>query len=251
MKSTQNPDGGFGGNTKHDSSITSTLYVLIIAMLFEKLEEINKEEIYGYVMSLYNEKDGSFKGNEYGEVDGRFCYSAVYCLKILKKEIPSNCVEFFKKTFNFDGGFGGSPEAESHAAYVFCAVGALAMIGELDQFNQEKVLKFLSLRQTSLGGFNGRPEKLPDVCYSWWVLSSIYAITDKQIVDLDHLEQFILQCQDEEDGGFGDRPGNGIDIFHTFFALSALSLIDHQKYDLLEIHPVYAIPKYLVEKYID
>ena len=102
-----------------------------------------------------------------------------------------------------------------------------------------------------MGGFNGRPEKLPDVCYSWWVLSSVHAITKKKIVDEKSLEKYILNCQDEEEGGFGDRPRNGTDVFHTFFAISALSLIDHKKYDLAEIDPIYAIPTYIVNKYIN
>lgn len=40
-----------------------------------------------------------------------------------------------------------------------------------------------------------------------------------------------------------DRPGNKTDIFHTFFGLTALSLIDHEKYSLDEIDPLFAIPK--------
>lgn len=31
----QNKDGGFGGNTHHDSNLTCTLYALIVAMLFD------------------------------------------------------------------------------------------------------------------------------------------------------------------------------------------------------------------------
>ena len=57
------------------------------------------------------------------------------------------------------------------------------------------------------------------------------------------LEEFILECQDPEDGGMSDRPGNMTDIFHTFFGLTALSLIDHQKYDLEPIDAVFALPK--------
>lgn len=32
---------------------------------------------------------------------------------------------------------------------------------------------WLCERQLPSGGLNGRPEKLPDVCYSWWVLSAL------------------------------------------------------------------------------
>ena len=82
-------------------------------------------------MSLYDEM-GFFKGDKYGESDGRFSYSGIYCLKILQKEVPENCLNFFKDCFNYDGGFGGSPLAESHAAYVFCSVGALCIMNKMD-----------------------------------------------------------------------------------------------------------------------
>ena len=102
------------------------------------------------------------------------------------------CEKFFKQCFNYDGGFGGTPNAESHAAYVFCAVGALAMMNKLENFDQELIKKFLAIRQTTKGGFNGRPEKLPDVCYSWWVFASVKTMTDDCIVDVEGLERYII-----------------------------------------------------------
>lgn len=52
----QNEDGGFGGNVGHDSNLTCTLYILIISMLFDRLDSLNKENINKFVMSLYDEK---------------------------------------------------------------------------------------------------------------------------------------------------------------------------------------------------
>lgn len=66
-------------------------------------------------------------------------------------------------------------------------------------------------------------------------------------IDTHKLEEFILNCQDPEDGGMSDRPGNMTDIFHTFFGLTALSLIDHGKYHLEPIDPIFAIPKKFTE----
>ena len=54
----------------------------------------------------------------------------------------------------------------------------------------------------------GRPEKLPDVCYSWWVLASLKIIGRLHWIDKRKLEAFILACQDDETGGFADRPGD-------------------------------------------
>lgn len=251
LLSCQNDDYGFGGNTGHDSSVTCTLYSLIILMLFDKLEIVDKSRVKEYVMSLYDEATGAFKGDKYGEIDSRFVYSAIYVLRIFDAESPIKCLEFFKKCYNYDGGFGGTIDAESHAAYIFCSVGGLSIINKLEEFDVNKIKKLLSLRQTSSGGFNGRPEKLPDVCYSWWVLASMAALGDIHNVDIEALEKYILSCQDEERGGFGDRPGNDVDVFHTFFALAALSLIDHEKYGLSLVDPVYAIPVEVRQKHID
>ena len=50
--------------------------------------------------------------------------------------------------------------------------------------------------------------KLPDVCYSWWVLASLKIIGRIHWIDKSKLRSFILACQDDETGGFADRPGD-------------------------------------------
>lgn len=50
--------------------------------------------------------------------------------------------------------------------------------------------------------------QLPDVCYSWWVLASLKIIGKIHWIDKAKLRTFILACQDEETGGFADRPGD-------------------------------------------
>ena len=46
-------------------------------------------------------------------------------------------------------------------------------------------------------------------------------------IDGRKLKGFILRCQDAEDGGIAERPGNLADIFHTFFGVAGLSLLGH------------------------
>lgn len=160
----------------------------------------------------------------------------------------NKAVEFVLSCRNFDGGFGGLPLMESHAAYVFCCIGALAAADALAKVDKESLGRWLSRRQTAEGGFNGRPEKLPDVCYSWWVLSSLAMIGKTNMADLEALEGYILRCQDADGGGISDRPVNEVDVFHTFFGIASLSLIDHKKYDLLEVDPIFAIPKVTIRE---
>ena len=96
---------------------------------------------------------------------------------------------------NFDGGYGISPGAESHAGQIFTCVGALAILGRLDLVDRDRLGGWLSERQLPNGGLNGRPEKLEDVCYSWWVVSSLAMIDRHHWIDRDKLAHFILRCQ--------------------------------------------------------
>ena len=96
---------------------------------------------------------------------------------------------------NFDGGYGVDSQAESHAGQVFTCVGALAIAGRLDLVDKDRLGAWLSERQLENGGLNGRPEKLEDVCYSWWVLSSLAMIDRPHWIDSEKLIAFILKCQ--------------------------------------------------------
>ncbi|XP_052732604.1 uncharacterized protein LOC108331811 isoform X8 [Vigna angularis] len=103
---------------------------------------------------------------------------------------------------------------------VFCCVGALAITGSLDLVDKDLLGWWLCERQVKSGGLNGRPEKLPDVCYSWWVLSSLTMIDRVHWISKEKLIRFILDCQDTENGGISDRPDDAVDVFHTFFGVA-------------------------------
>ncbi len=117
---------------------------------------------------------------------------------------------------NFDGGFGCIPGAESHSGQIYCCVGFLSIMNRLHLINVDLLGWWLSERQLPSGGLNGRPEKLQDVCYSWWVISSLKIIGKLDWINTGKLREYILSCQDEETGGISDRPGNMV-LKWTFF----------------------------------
>ena len=104
-------------------------------------------------------------------------------------------VAYIKMCANLDGGFGVSPGAESHTGQIFTCVCALSIAGRLDLVDRDRLGAWLSERQLANGGLNGRPEKLEDVCYSWFVLSSLVVIDRLHWIDAEKLTHFILQCQ--------------------------------------------------------
>jgi geranylgeranyl transferase type-2 subunit beta len=52
--------------------------------------------------------------------------------------------DFLLSCKNIDGAFGGVPGAESHAAYVFCTIGALKILGDDDLIDKDKLGLWLS-----------------------------------------------------------------------------------------------------------
>lgn len=158
------------------------------------------------------------------------------------------CISYIQACANFDGGYGTSPGAESHSGQIFTCVAALAILDRLDLVDKAKLGAWLSERQLPNGGLNGRPEKLEDVCYSWWVLSPLAIIGKLHWIDGEALTRFILKCQDAEHGGLSDRPGDMVDVFHTYFGIAGLSLLGYEKGILEEVDPVYSLPRSVTNK---
>jgi len=104
-------------------------------------------------------------------------------------------VSYIQSCANFDGGYGVSPGAESHSGQIFACIAALSIANRIDTVDKDKLGQWLSERQVEQGGLNGRPEKLEDVCYSWWVASSLTNIGRLSWIDGGKLVNFILKCQ--------------------------------------------------------
>jgi geranylgeranyl transferase type-2 subunit beta len=80
-------------------------------------------------------------------VDTRFSYCAVSALSLLGKLDIIDKVKarnFILSCKNIDGAFGGMPGAESHAAYVFTAIGTLKILGDIDLIDRDKLGMWLS-----------------------------------------------------------------------------------------------------------
>lgn len=246
--------GGFGAYPQHDGHILSTLSAVQIMSILGAVDQLDKEPIIEFTKNLQL-PNGAFQGDSFGETDTRFVYTAFSILSILEGlegELIEKSLKYLKQCENFDGAYGMRPGAESHGAQVFTVVASFAIVNRLDLIN-EKLSSWLSERQVKNGGLNGRPEKLPDVCYSWWILSPLAILKKLRWIDLAKLEEFILDCQDS-DGGVSDRSGNQSDVYHTCFSLTGLSIINDElyegkKYDMDSIDPVYCMPYSVTKKF--
>ena len=254
--------GGFGGNEGHDAHILYTQHAVYVLAQLRALDLLDRqtpegsgtyrEAIVKYISSMQR-LDGSFQGDEWGEVDTRFTYCAAVALAVLGQldAIDSKkACEYVVSTRNqLDGGFGCARSVESHSGYVFTALGSLAVLDGLSLVDDwDSLAWWLAERQCDSGGLNGRPEKLADVCYSWWVLSSLHVLNRIDWINKEKLADFILACQDPEGGGIADHPDNVADVYHTFFGLCGLSLLGKLDSSYGQIDPVYALPRSIVKE---
>ncbi|KAJ2065500.1 Rab geranylgeranyltransferase [Coemansia sp. S146] len=249
--SCQNDDGGFGGHTGHDSHILYTMSAVQLLVMYDALDKVDAQKVVGYVVGLQDKTTGEMSGDSWGEKDTRFAYISLAILSFFDA-IGSidigGVVSYVQRSMNYDGGFGSGPGGESHAAQVFTCLAALAIAGRLDIVDRDRLSGWLAERQLKSGGLNGRPQKLEDVCYSWWVLSSLKILDRVHWIDRSKLCDFILSAQDTDAGGIADRPGDVADVYHTCFGIAGLSLAGYSEYPLVEVDPVYCMPVSVIEK---
>ncbi|KAI0515206.1 terpenoid cyclases/protein prenyltransferase alpha-alpha toroid [Xylaria bambusicola] len=254
--SCQHENGGFGAAPGHDAHMLYTVSAVQILALVDAFDELEtrgtgKLKVAQFMAGLQDREKGTFAGDEWGEEDTRFLYGALNALSLLDMlhlVDVDKAVKHVAACANFDGGYGVNPGDESHSGQIFTCVAALTIAKRQDLIDVDRLAGWLSERQLPNGGLNGRPEKKEDVCYSWWVLSSLSMIDRAHWIDREKLIGFILQSQDIENGGISDRPGNMVDVWHTLFGLTGLSLLGYPGLD--DIDPVYCLPKSTIQRII-
>ncbi|KAI4601550.1 hypothetical protein KJ359_011680 [Pestalotiopsis sp. 9143b] len=176
-------------------------------------------------------------------------------------------VNHIKQSQTFDGGIAESSMGESHAGYSYCAVAALSVldVAAEDKDDPNKYLKAgipnipalvhylvsrqfayieqaddededapplpdlasLTLEEPSLAGFSGRPNKIPDTCYTWWVAGALDLLSNAfdgpTKVDQTSGKKFLLEKTQHLIGGFGKNAGKPPDVYHSYLGLAALA----------------------------
>jgi len=77
-------------------------------------------------------------------------------------------------------------------------------------------------------------------------LSALSILRRLHWIDSGALTDFILDCQDEDDGGISDRPEDEVDVYHTFFGIAGLSLLGYP--GLAGVDPTLALPEEVVNR---
>ncbi|RLV92266.1 Protein farnesyltransferase subunit beta [Spathaspora sp. JA1] len=234
-------DGSIAGGANqlgHAASTYSGILGLVLTKNFKLLEEI-KDKIYDWLLSLKQE-NGSFIMHEYGEADTRSTYCVLVIaslLNLLTPELTDGVQDWLNLCQTYEGGFSGIPNTEAHGGYTYCAVASYFILNSdinsiLEAINVDKLVRWCVDRQMSVeGGLNGRTNKLVDSCYSFWI-GAVFPMLEiltgtQELFNRQGLEHYLLRCAQSQSGGFRDKPGKGVDFYHTNYSLCGLSICEY------------------------
>ncbi|VDD74190.1 unnamed protein product [Mesocestoides corti] len=219
----------------YDSCHVTTDYSALVALLIlgDDLGRVNRQAVVDGILALQTCNGNLMNGSLFcPEFDARFIFSAVASAYILDKLDQLNLdafEKFFVGSITYEGAFGKLPKLESHAGITYCALASLKLMNRLDKvfpagsFQRQKLINWLLSRQR--GGFNGRSQKEPDTCYTFWVGASLKMLDAHKYVEKKSLLEFVCSSYDPIVGGFMRSPDASVDLLHSYMTLAGLSCL--------------------------
>ncbi|XP_071965116.1 geranylgeranyl transferase type-1 subunit beta-like [Antedon mediterranea] len=232
------PRPGFSFDYGHIAMTYTALSSLIV--LGDDLSRINKGAIITGLRAL-QKTNGCYTATYQGsESDMRFIYCAScisYILNDWSGMDQNKATEYIKQSLTYEFSIGQGPGDEGHGGTTFCAIASLVLMGKLESTltnkQLEKLKRWCIQRQQS--GFQGRPNKPVDTCYSFWVGATLKLLDMFHLIDANCNRTYILSTQDESMGGFSKWPQYHPDALHAYFGVCGLSLMSESG-----VRPVHA-----------
>jgi len=125
-----------------------------------------------------------------------------------------------------DSEFGGSSQAPKQPLVEISKGAKEAIIHDVPvhQSPDKSTASFIDL-DLECAGMNGRPNKVADTCYAFWVSACLHIMQQPTLFDQRGLRRYLLEkTQHPVLGGFGKFPGDLPDLYHSYLGLAALSL---------------------------
>ncbi len=221
---------GAPSTSEYDRAHLAMTYsaLALLTILGDDLSRVDRKGTLAFVASMQDES-GSFRASADSESDMRFLFCAAAVCELLddRERVGMDvrrataCVLAAR---SYDGGFGLAAGQESHGGSTYTALAALSLMGTLHQLPRpERTVRWCVERQR--GGFQGRPNKDEDSCYSFWIGASLELLGVPRMADGVRLQHFVGRCECVRKGGFGKFVGCHPDVLHSYYSLCGLSLI--------------------------
>ncbi|XP_076443833.1 geranylgeranyl transferase type-1 subunit beta-like [Babylonia areolata] len=226
----------------YDSGHVTMTYTALASLLIlgDNLGRVDRKAVVEGLRSL-QQPDGSFSCVPEGsETDMRFVYCACcvsYMLNDWSGMDTSKTISYITNSLSYEGGMGQGPGAEAHGGPTFCSVASLCLMEALDSSlsaqQQHRLKRWCIFRQES--GFQGRPNKPVDTCYSFWIGATLQLLGVLDLTNFLSSRSFVLSTQSLITGGLAKWPDTTPDPLHTYLGLCGLALMGEP--GLATVHP--------------
>ncbi|TKA63719.1 hypothetical protein B0A49_06955, partial [Cryomyces minteri] len=260
----QRPDGGFGetlvngrieggSDTRFGYCATGVRWILrgTVEGPVEGVEDVNVDQFVQCVR-LSETYDGGISDAPFHEAHAGFTYCAISALSFVDR-LPHGAKTYDQNAREDDRPLAGL--SDLHATIRWLASRQTATLDEDDEvdtngdetdtpstchdahtfvrlrgFPSEQGEQSYKERPTShldlqWAGFNGRCNKLADMCYAFWVGASLDVLHKAPIASRPRSRRYLLDRTQHPAGGFAKHPGDPPDIYHSYLGLAALALM--------------------------
>ncbi|KAJ2559590.1 geranylgeranyl transferase type-1 subunit beta [Coemansia sp. RSA 1933] len=211
-------------NAEANSGNVAATYSALCALLLlgDDLARVDRKAIV-YVLRQLQLPSGTFIPHPgTTERDPRFIYCACaisYILDDWSGVDREAATRYIQGCVNFDGGMTQAPLQESHGGHLYCCVASLSLMGTLHAAlpDATRTLRWAMMHQN--GGYQGRTNKAPDTCYSFWIGASVEMLGGHALVNADEVAAFIQDCETAY-GGVSKVPGARPDPLHSALGIT-------------------------------
>ncbi|CAI2353398.1 unnamed protein product [Caenorhabditis sp. 36 PRJEB53466] len=231
LKTCEHPDGGYGGGPGQMAHLAPTYAAVMCLVSFqsqEALESINRLTLFNFLKNCKH-SSGGFYMHEGGEIDMRSTYCALAVCEIVglpTDQLANGVAEWVISCQTYEGGFGGEPGTEAHGGYTFCALASLVLLNRFRLVHLDSLLRWASRRQMKFEE-DSREERTN------WLTDATASGREplsRCLFEARMLEEYVIVGCQSIHGGFRDKPEKPVDMYHTCYVLSGLSIA--QKYSL-------------------
>ncbi|KAL3866453.1 hypothetical protein ACJMK2_043749 [Sinanodonta woodiana] len=228
--------------TLYDSGHIAMTYTALATLLIlgDDLSRISKKAVLAGLKNLQLPDGSYYPVPEGSENDMRFVYCAScisYILDDWSGMDVERAVQYIKNSMSYEGAIGQGPDLEAHGGSTFCAIASLALMNRLEHTFTPK--KFQKLKRWCLfrqqSGFDGRPNKPVDTCYSFWVGATLKLLDVYDLSNAKFNRSFLMETQHHLTGGFSKWPSHNPDALHAYFGVCGLSLLGESGVE--KMHP--------------
>lgn len=188
------------------------------------------EKHVAYLKKYAEEKDGVEQiTSEFLKMSGMYwCLNALYLMKTIDKNSSEldSILRFIQECQCAEGGFGASINHDPHILHTLSAIQILVMMNKCNDkyVDIEKCGQYIKSLQQPDGSFAGDKWGEVDTRFSFCGLATMKLINKLHEIDLDKATDYVFQCHNDIDGGFGSRPGSESHAAYVYCCVGSIAI---------------------------